>query len=323
MSTHALPVIDLSRPEAEIAREIFAACTRTGFFYIKNHGVPSALEQKLERLAQEFFAWPEERKMDYAMAKAGVAWRGFFPLGGELTSGQPDWKEGLYFGEEHPADHPRVKNHTPLFGQNLFPPLDGFREAVLAYLHEMEQLSQRLMRVVALSLDLPGRFFAEHFTREPTQLFRIFHYPPPPAGRDSLWGVGEHTDYGLITILKQDTVGGLQVKTKSGWIDAPPILGTFICNIGDMLDRLTQGLYRSLPHRVKNTSGVDRYSYPYFFDPSFDAEIRILPLKPELTARIVRAESRWDEADLHSVVGTYGDYLLRKVGKVFPDLKRK
>src|SRR6202011_3985293 len=98
---------------------------------------------------------------------------------------------------------------------------------------------------------------------------------------------GEHTDYGLLTLLAQDAIGGLQVRTPSGWIDAPPIEGTFVANIGDMLDRLTGGWYRSTPHRVRNVSGRDRFSFPFFFDPGFSAEIPPLPGRAE-PARVQR-----------------------------------
>jgi isopenicillin N synthase-like dioxygenase len=147
-------------------------------------------------------------------------------------------------------------------------------------------------------------------------LFRIFHYPP--SGSAENWGVGEHTDYGLLTLLAQDDNGGLEVKTPEGWIDAPPIPGALVCNIGDMLDRLTGGAYKSTPHRVKNTSGRSRLSFPFFFDPGFEA--RIVP-QPGQAARDDSGE-RWDKANVHDFAGTYGDYLLSKVSKVFPDLAR-
>src|SRR5207247_6938094 len=89
-----------------------------------------------------------------------------------------------------------------------------------------------------------------------------------------LWGVGEHTDYGLLTILLQDDAGGLEVRSRSRWIPAPPVPGSFVCNIGDMLDRMTRGLYRSTPHRVRNPAPRDRLSFPFFFDPSFFARVR-------------------------------------------------
>ena len=133
--------------------------------------------------------------------------------------------------------------------------------------------------------------------------------------------MGEHTDYGVLTILKQDDVGGLQVKRGSRWIDAPPVPDSFVCNIGDMLDRLTRGLYRSTPHRVQNVSGLGRLSFPFFFDPGFDARIELLDLGGAPVPADDRSE-RWDRASVHDLEGTYGDYVLGKVSKVFPELRR-
>ena len=147
----------------------------------------------------------------------------------------------------------------------------------------------------------------------------MFRYPAPPPGEDG-WGAGEHTDYGLLTLLAQDANGGLQVRTPAGWIDAPPIEGTFVANIGDMLDRLTGGWYRSTPHRVRNVSGRDRFSFPFFFDPGFSAEIPPLPGRAAISDG---GEPRWDGQNLHAFSGTYGDYLLGKVSKVFPQLRRE
>jgi polar amino acid transport system ATP-binding protein len=318
-----LPLVDLRSPPETIARSIGEACRAHGFFYVVGHDVDEALGQRLEALSHRFFALPEATKACYAMALGGRAWRGWFPLGGELTSGRPDWKEGLYLGTELPADHPRVRAVVPLHGRNLIPGddvLPGFRTAILEWMAQVTRLGQRVMAAIAASLELPGDYFARRYTAEPLVLFRIFQYPsrPVPPGLDVREGVGEHTDYGLLTLLRQDAVGGLQVKGPSGWIEAPPVPASFVCNIGDMLDRMTGGLYRSTPHRVRlNTSGRDRLSFPLFLDPDFDARI-----EPIRNAEIDDRATRWDGASVHAFEGTYGDYLLGKIGKVFPELKR-
>jgi isopenicillin N synthase-like dioxygenase len=180
------------------------------------------------------------------------------------------------------------------------------------------------MEGIALSLGLDAAYFADRYTREPLTLFRIFNYPGDPAAPDEepRWGVGEHTDYGLLTILKQDDTGGLQVKSGGGWIPAPPISGAFLCNIGDMLDRMTAGRYKSTPHRVQNVTRRDRLSFPFFFDPNFDATIEPIV---EVDAMLVTGDrrERWDHASVHEFEGTYGDYVLAKVSKVFPQLRRR
>jgi polar amino acid transport system ATP-binding protein len=260
--------------------------------------------------------------MRIPMAAGGRAWRGYFPLGGELTSNLPDWKEGLYLGSELPPDHPRVRAGTILHGPNLWPAIDGFRATVLAYIDALTRLGHALMAGIALGLGVPERWFAEHGTANPLILLRLFNYPsrPVPAGRDVRWGVGEHTDYGWLTMLWQDDVGGLEVRTDDGWIAAPPIAGTFVCNIGDMLDRMTGGRLRSLPHRVAiNTSGRDRLSIPLFFDPDF--ETRVEPV-PGFAPGADDSMRRWDGANLQAFEGTYGDYVTMKIGRVFPDLKQ-
>jgi isopenicillin N synthase-like dioxygenase len=297
------------------ARDIGAACRELGFFYAAGHGVDADALARLEGASRTFFALPEAEKMQIAMTKGGRAWRGYFPLGGELTSGKPDQKQGLYFGEELGPDDPRVAAGLPLHGRNLFPEaVPELKPAVLRFMEQATRAAHAIMEGVALSLGLEAEYFRRAYTARPTLLFRIFEYPP---GRDDGWGVGEHTDYGLLTLLAQDENGGLEVKTPNGWIEAPPIPGALVCNIGDMLDRLTGGAYRSTPHRVRNTSGKSRLSFPFFFDPAWDAEI--VPLPAHAHAHDDSSE-RWDRANVHAWSGAYGEYLLGKVSKVFPEL---
>jgi isopenicillin N synthase-like dioxygenase len=323
----ALPVIDM-RPlvggrsvtgQAALADQIQAACRERGFFYVTGHGVPASLLADLADASAEFFALPLPDKLEIAMQRGGRAWRGYFPVGGELTSGRPDVKEGLYFGAELPDGDPRVLAGLPLHGRNLFPrQVPRLRPLVLAYLDVLTSAGQAVLAGIALSLGLDATYFSAGCTSDPTILFRIFHYPPSPPDEES-WGVGEHTDYGLVTLLAQDDSGGLQVATGEGWIDAPPIPGTLVCNIGDMLDRLTGGWYKSTPHRVRNVSGHGRLSFPFFLDPGFAAEV---PPLPDRAAAGDDGSRRWDGQDLRAFTGSYGDYLLGKVSKVFPQLSR-
>ncbi|MBH8564607.1 isopenicillin N synthase family oxygenase [Nostoc sp. CENA67] len=305
-----------------VTAQIGQACRESGFFYIVGHGVDQGLQQRLEQLSRQFFAQDLATKLEIRMALGGKAWRGYFPVGGELTSGKPDLKEGIYFGAELDADHPLVKAGTPMHGANLFPPIPLFRETVLEYMAAMTQLGHTLMAGIALSLGLPKSYFADRYTKDPLTLFRIFNYPPDlsPSHGETRWGVGEHTDYGVLTILKQDDSGGLQVKSKSGWIAAPPVPDSFVCNIGDMLDRMTGGLYKSTPHRVQNQAASDRLSFPFFFDPNFDVEVKPIELKG-LEVVVDDKNERWDQASVHDFRGTYGEYVLSKVAKVFPQLR--
>lgn len=338
----SLPIIDVSalltddsneKIQDDVASQIHHACRDWGFFYVKNHGVPIELQERLVELSRMFFAQPVEEKMQIAMSKGGRAWRGYFPVGNELTSGKPDGKEGLYLGTEITDEHhPKVLAKVPLHGRNQFPSVgdnaNEFREVILTYMKAIEKLGLSIMAGLARSLKLDQNFFNENYFRgEPTCLFRIFNYPASfcqQQGNENLWGVGEHTDYGMLTILLQDDIGGLQVKTSQGeWIQAPPIDNTFVCNIGDMLDRMTGGFYRSTPHRVRNLStSRDRLSFPFFLDPNWDADVLSVPMEG-VTDIVDDAEQRWDRASVHAFRGTYGEYLLKKVSRVFPDLAQE
>ncbi len=316
----ALPTIDLtdlrSGPHARrrLASRIDRACREVGFFTVTGHGLDPQRLAELDRLSRAFFALPVEEQSAIAMAHGGRAWRGWFPLDGELTAGRADHKSGVYFGRELPDDDPRVRARRLLHGANLFPRRpSGWRAAVLGWIELMERLGQQLLELIACGLGLPDDAFRRTITADPTVLFRIFHYP---AGLDG-WGVGEHTDYGLLTILAQDDRGGLEVHTPDGWIAVPGDPTALVVNVGDMLELLTGGRYRSTPHRVRNTSGADRLSFPFFLDPSWEAVVRPLDLPGEPSPE---HRGRWDGADLRTVEGTYGEYLLAKVTKVFPVL---
>jgi isopenicillin N synthase-like dioxygenase len=323
-----IPVIDVSslisgtEKRHHVATEIGKACREWGFFYILGHGVEEPLQFHLEQLSRQFFAQDLETKLAIRMALGGKAWRGYFPVGGELTSGKADLKEGIYFGAELAEDHPLVKAGVPLHGANLFPrSIPQLRETVLAYMTAMTRLGHCLMAGISLSLGLEDSYFADRYTADPLILFRIFNYPPiTGAASKSTLGVGEHTDYGLLTIVRQDMAGGLEVKKESEWVAVPAIPNSFVCNVGDMLDRLTMGRYLSAPHRVQNLSDQNRLSFAFFFDPNFDAEVK--PIEPDVALRDNKNE-RWDHASVHEFRGTYGDYLLNKVSKVFPDLRRE
>ena len=319
-----IPIIDVAplvhdtEDQSWVAKEIGRACREYGFFYVVGHGVDPSLVKDLEHASHRFFGQPESAKQEIAMSRGGKAWRGYFPVGGELTSGKPDQKEGIYFGAELGTDHPRVRAGTPMHGANLFPAHPPeLRPLVLTYMDALTRLGHALMTGISLSLGLEASYFSSRYTAHPLILFRIFNYPPAEPGED-LYGVGEHTDYGLLTILKQDMSGGLEIRMGSEWIDAPPVPDSFVCNIGDMLDRMTGGRYLSTPHRVRNPAKHDRVSFAFFFDPDFEATVEPI----EGVVHDNKSE-RWDRASVHEFQGTYGDYLLGKVSKVFPHLRRE
>ncbi|HEX4409737.1 MAG TPA: 2-oxoglutarate and iron-dependent oxygenase domain-containing protein [Xanthobacteraceae bacterium] len=286
VASSSLPVIDVAglggdfAARRTIAQELRTACVDTGFFYIKGHGVPAALITQVFQQSRAFFALSMEQKLALASANSRCR-HGYEPLKAQTLElgAPPDLKEGYLAGDDFAADHPAVLNDPVNIGPNQWPPqLPSFKEAMTSYVDQMKGLGKTLMQGLALSLDLDEDYF-DAFCHDPVLTLRLLHYPPQPANHaPNEKGCGAHTDWGGITILLQDDAGGLQVQHADGsWISAPPIAGTFVVNIGDLLARWTNNLYRSTVHRVVNISGRDRYSVPFFLDGQSDHMVSCLP----------------------------------------------
>ncbi|NSY40554.1 isopenicillin N synthase family oxygenase [Leisingera sp. ANG59] len=279
VSFDKIPVIDISALNTggslfEVAKDIRWALINAGFFYVKNHGVPEAVVNGAFDETRRFFDLPLQDKMDLHISKSGLALRGYIEIFGENTdpAKTKDLKECFDIGPECPV------GEDPFFGPNLWPAArPEFERAVYGYHQEMKGLAQRLMRAIAVSLELEADFFAPRM-QNPITIQRLLHYPPQEGRIDeSVMGIGAHTDYGSLTILAQDDVGGLQVMNRDGqWVEGPPIAGTFVINIGDLIQRLTNDLYLANLHRVVNASGRERYSIPFFIDADADAVFRPL-----------------------------------------------
>jgi isopenicillin N synthase-like dioxygenase len=277
------PIIDVaglrSNDKAAIASVVTAfreACTETGFFYISNHGVPDSVVEEALAASKNFFAQP----LPFKRAIGFDNNRGYDGMGRQILDHSigGDMKESALFGVELTADHPLVKARLPNHVVNPWPPLPGFREAIQAYFNSLHKLSLELLNGLALSLELPWDFFEPHFDI-PMSSVRLLHYPShPDADPSRSMGAAAHTDWGLITLLLQDQTGGLQVKLPGGeWIDATPVPGTFVVNMGDMMARWTNDVYTSTPHRVMNKSTKDRYSIAFFCDPGYYTKVECLP----------------------------------------------
>ena len=189
-----------------------------------------------------------------------------------------DLKEGLKIGRDLPLDHPLVVAGTPLHGPNQWPEaLPGWRQAMEAYYAALTDLGRSVMHAFALALELEETFF-DHKLGGPMATVGPLHYPPQSGQiTQRRIGAGAHTDFGCLTLLAQDAAGGLQVRNSAGsWIEAPPIAGAFVVNIGDMMARWSNDIFASTLHRVINTSGRERYSIPFFFDPEFDTDLTCL-----------------------------------------------
>lgn len=290
----SIPIIDVSGLAGDAAaagpvvQAIGSACRDVGFFYVTGHPISTTQRDAVFDDAARFFAQPEATKCKVLYtAKSN---RGYVPMKGEALNPKqpPDLKEGFNIGLDLPPDDPDVVAGRGFRAANLWPDLLGFRETMLSYFVACQSLGVLLHRAFAQDLGLPTGFFDDKLDR-PMAVLRLLHYPPAPERAEAgQLGAGEHTDYGCVTLLATDGVGGLEVRTRSGeWLAAPHIPGAFVCNIGDCLMRWTNDVYVSTPHRVVSPAGRERYSVAFFLDPNPDAEIACLPgcATPERPAR--------------------------------------
>lgn len=305
----AIPVIDVGplfgddgERAAACSAAIDAASRDVGFFYVKNHGVPRDLIRATFMASKYFFSLPEQTKRAIVINSAH---RGYVPFAQTTLSPttslskskRADLKESFNFAYPFAADDPQVLAGKPLIGLNQWPAGENaWRSIVEDYYAAVFELGQRILEGFAIALRLPRSFFRERY-RRPLVRCRLLHYPPqPPEAADDQFGCAPHTDYGCITILWQDDVGGLEVMNRAGqWIAAPYVEDSFVINIGDMLARWSNDLYVSTPHRVTNRSGRERYSIPVFYDPDFDTVVECLPNcssseHPPKYARLVAGE---------------------------------
>lgn len=275
-STTQLPLIDIGglrggdqQARLAVAAKLRQACEERGFFYVANHGVDEALIVRVFAQSRAFFAQDLDAKRAVDMRRSACN-RGYEPIRLQtLEAGAPpDLKESFYVGREIPEDDPRVKAGRFNTGPNQWPSgLPAFREVMEEYFDAAYQLGETLVRALALSLDMPETYFGDYL-HDAAATLRLLHYPPQPANPlPGEKGCGEHTDFGGITLLLQDAMGGLQVRDAQAqrWIDAPPVPGTYVVNIGDLFARWTNDRYVSTLHRVINVSGRERYSVPFFF----------------------------------------------------------
>jgi isopenicillin N synthase-like dioxygenase len=290
-----IPIIDVSPlsgndPEAlqVLTEQIRLACSGVGFFYIKNHGVAPDLIARAYRRSKLFFDLPDREKQECHIAKS-AAHRGFIPLYEESfyetlgsATANKDHKEAFQIGVDLSPDHPDFVPGIPLLGANLWPAQPGFKEELGAYFDALLGLSRQLFQAFALALFLPRNHFDSMITRPPSVL-RIAHYVENGFPMDEAnWGISAHTDYEVFTILHTDRPGLQALNANGEWVDVPPIDGTFIINIGDMLELLSNGAFIATSHRVLNI-GKERFSFPMFC--TLDYETVVAPLAHWVTDR--------------------------------------
>jgi isopenicillin N synthase-like dioxygenase len=286
-SFESIPVVDVAplfsggdAARRAVAQAVRDASVRVGFFYVRRHNVTEDLMRATYMAAKYFFALPESAKRAIVVHEKS-AHRGYVPFAQTKQPGvkRADLKESFNFAYPFTPDHPAMKFGHTLVGLNQWPAGETrFRAVLEKYYREVFELGQRILTAFAIALDMPPDFFRALY-RHPLVRARLLHYPPQQEGADDgQFGAAEHTDYGTITILWQDDVGGLQVRNRGGtWIEAPYIHGTFVINIGDMLALWSNNLFVSTPHRVINRSGKERYSIPVFYDPDPEVKVECLP----------------------------------------------
>ncbi|MFT2112554.1 isopenicillin N synthase family dioxygenase [Marinomonas sp. 2405UD68-3] len=253
------------------------ACREVGFFYLVNTSIEKSEVNGLMSSAKAFFALPQSEK-EAIDIKHSSNHRGYGKIGEEQLNevNQADWKETFDMALDFPADHPLVKKYPGMYGANQYPQQSDIVEALQAYYVSAFEVSQVVLSSMAQALNLEANFFTRCFKDHVTVL-RMIHYPPRPEV-DHSNGAGAHTDYGCITLLLQDDIGGLQVKNVKGeWVDATPMKESLIVNIGDLMQRWTNDEYVSTAHRVISPeSGVHRYSFPFFVEPDYETNVECI-----------------------------------------------
>ncbi|GGY24243.1 isopenicillin N synthase family dioxygenase [Paludibacterium paludis] len=298
MTDHPLPLLNLSDFTAGGERcraflhALRAASRDVGFFYLTGHGIPGDLQEAVMETARSFFALPDQAKEEVRMVNS-PHFRGYTRIGGELTRGQADWREQFDVMREaqvvrcHYGEAPWLR----LYGPNQWPSaLPRMRELVLDWQDRLTGVTLTLLRAFALALEQDAGVFDESVGEVPFQHLKLIRYP----GRDTTLsdqGVGEHKDSGYLTLVLQDDTPGLEVLTDRGWVLATPVPGSFVVNIGELLELASNGYLKATLHRVVTPpAGVTRYSSAFFMGARLDADVPLLDL-PGYLAREAKGPS--------------------------------
>jgi isopenicillin N synthase-like dioxygenase len=328
VEAETLPTLDLRRfndhasERSRFLEDLRKAARSVGFFYLIGHGIQDGLIQDVLKVSRRFFALPEKDKLAIEMVNS-PHFRGYNRAGLEHTRGKPDWREQVDIGPERSALtlDPDAAPWTRLQGPNQWPAaFPDFKSTLLAYQDEITTLAIRVLRAFAAALEQPEDVFAPIYTPAPNPLIKIIRYPGRAAG-ESHQGVGAHKDSGFVTLLLQEKQAGLQVQAEDGgWIDAPPVPGSFVVNIGEILEMASNGYLRANVHRVVSPpQGSDRLSVALFLGARHDATVPLLSLPPELAAQ-ARGVTHDPENPLFRDVGR--NYLKSRL-RSHPDVARR
>lgn len=325
MTAPPLPVLDLTLADDPATAEEFRTALREathsyGFFYLVGHGASRELTESVIAVARRFFALPEAAKLAIENTHS-PHFRGYTRVGGELTQGKVDWREQIDIGPERPPlpSGPGEPAYNVLQGPNLWPAaLPELREVLLQWNAVMAEVSHRLLHVWAASLDQDETVFDAAFGDLPASLTKVVRYPGRVEGGTEQ-GVGWHNDFGVLTLLLVEPgKAGLQVEHEGRPLDAPPIEGALIVNIGEMLELATGGYLKATKHRVLAPEpGTDRISVPYFHNPALDAVFPTVELPRELA---VRSRGVARDADDEQILAEYGRNALKSRVRAHPNV---
>lgn len=308
MTPDTIPVIDISPlrdgsdPES-VADALHRASTGLGFIYIKGHGIPEELIRAARAIAHQFFAATNEEKATVTVSAQHRGWLG--PGAAKMgDDSKVDLKESFIWGYQDAGGN--TEEDYPLRGANQWPDFVPTMSAIaMEYFSCAHKVAFDLMCGFAIGLNLPEDFFLKSCDRPLSRASFVYYPAQDESLGEDQFGVAPHTDFGVLTVLCQDSTGGLQVQDVNGdWIHAPPIEGTLIVNVGDLLARWTGGAYKSTPHRVVNTSGRERLSLVLAFDPN-----------PETLIDPAAVHDAGN--DSHEEAISCGDYLLWRFAKAF------
>jgi isopenicillin N synthase-like dioxygenase len=327
MTALALPVLDIAGfrddPHAPAGQrfvdDLRAICHEVGFFYVSGHGVPAALDEAIDHQARAFFDLPLDERLGIENVHS-AQFRGYTRNGGEYTAGRPDRREQLDIGPEEPL--PQLTDDSPawmrLRGPNLWPAsLPSFRSVVEQWLAQLDELGDVLLAALSLALGQPIDFFDAIVRPQPDFRLKIIRYPAALSEQERQ-GLGEHRDGGFLSIILQDDVGGLQVQRGDSFVDVPRVPGTYVVNLGEMVQLLTHGYFAATIHRVISPPvGVDRISIAYFHNPALHATLSPVELPAALA---VEAPGGASADPSNPILANFGDNTLKVRMRSHPDV---
>ncbi|CAK7236511.1 hypothetical protein SBRCBS47491_009661 [Sporothrix bragantina] len=315
-----IPTIDigpfLADPSSEAAAKVVAdvrtACMTAGFFSLVGHNVPRDLQQRLLAACETLFSLPLDTKKALRPPEGTpLLNRGYELIGAQVLQegALPDLKEGYFVGQHIPYGDPRVQRHPLLMGENIFPDAatisdEALRKPAEEYYVAVLQLARTVLEILARGLPYGDDVFAKFMANDPLCNLRLLHYPPQRSEDARQLGAGAHTDFGAVTLLYQDSAGGLEVldAATGDWVSVAPNPDAYVVNVGDMLSLWTKNVYKSNVHRVINRGTTDRYSVPFFFDGNLDHRLAPLDGSSPLNG---------------GEVWTVEEHMLRRLGKSY------